>query len=102
MFGMSSLEVTALHNHFMWDSPRIMFMHIFMHIGGMGSEQELARAVGQVFGKLKASIQNPPAIPTANIDPARTPFDPEDIERTLGATGTLSNGVYKVVLGRSA
>src|SRR5258705_1332925 len=39
-------EVTALHNHFIWDSPRIMFMHI----GGMGQEQELANAVGKVFG----------------------------------------------------
>src|SRR5579862_2598257 len=28
----NGLEVTALHNHFIWDSPRIMFMHI----GGMG------------------------------------------------------------------
>jgi hypothetical protein len=28
----NGLEVTALHNHFFWDSPKIMFMHI----GGMG------------------------------------------------------------------
>jgi hypothetical protein len=37
------LEVTALHNHFIRDSPRIMFMHI----GGMGPEQDLATAVGR-------------------------------------------------------
>jgi len=24
----NGLEVTALHNHFFWDSPRVMFMHI--------------------------------------------------------------------------
>src|SRR5438105_8495687 len=35
------LEVTALHNHFFWDSPKVMFMHI----GGMGDEAQLAGAV---------------------------------------------------------
>src|SRR3989454_2662372 len=30
----NGLEVTALHNHFFWDSPQGMFMHI----GGMGDE----------------------------------------------------------------
>lgn len=93
----SGLEVTALHNHFLWDSPRVMFMHI----GGMGGEQDLARAVGRVFGKLKEVIRSPPSPPMASINPARTSFDPEDIERTLEATGILNNGVYKVVLGRT-
>jgi hypothetical protein len=37
----SGLEVTALHNHFLWGSPRVMFMHI----GGMRDEAVLARAV---------------------------------------------------------
>lgn len=94
----SGLEVTALHNHFLWDSPRVMFMHI----GGMGDEETLARAVGRVFGKLKEAIQTKPSTPTANIDPAKTSFDPEDIEQILGAAGVLNNGVYKVVLGRTA
>src|SRR5260370_11477273 len=37
----NGLEVTALHNHFIWDSPKVMFMHI----GGMGPEHDLAAAV---------------------------------------------------------
>jgi hypothetical protein len=94
----NGLEVTALHNHFLWDSPKVMFMHI----GGMGDEQALARGVGRVFEKLKDVIRAKPNPPTANIDPAKTSFDPEDIERTLGASGVLNNGVYKVVLGRTA
>src|SRR5256885_1483714 len=32
----SGLEVTALHNHFFWDSPKVMFMHI----GGMGEDRK--------------------------------------------------------------
>jgi len=94
----SGLEVTALHNHFLWDSPRVMFMHI----GGMGDDETLARAVGRVFGKLREVIQTKPSMPTANVDPARTSFDPEDIEQILGTAGALNNGVYKVVLGRTA
>src|SRR5207302_4976438 len=39
----NGLEVTALHNHFFWDSPKVMFMHI----GGMGDEAKLAEAVGK-------------------------------------------------------
>src|SRR6476620_5505649 len=38
----NGLEVTALNNHFFWDSPKVMFMHI----GGMGDEEKLASAVG--------------------------------------------------------
>src|SRR6266446_10898273 len=34
----NGLEVTALHNHFFWDSPKVMFMHI----GGMGDPEKLA------------------------------------------------------------
>jgi hypothetical protein len=94
----NGLEVTALHNHFLWDSPKIMFMHI----GGMGDEAELARAVGRVFGKLKEVISIKPSMPAVNVDPAKTSFDPEDIEQIVGAAGVLKNGVYKIVIGRMA
>lgn len=94
----NGLEVTALHNHFLWDSPKVMFMHI----GGMGDEESLARAVGRVFGKLKEVISTKPSMPAANIDPAKTSFDPEDIEQIIGAAGVLKNGVYKIVIGRTA
>jgi len=94
----AGLEVTALHNHFLWDSPRIMFMHI----GGMGDQEKLAQAVGSVFEKLREVIRTKPAAPVADVDPARTSFDTNGIERALGATGVMNNGVYKVVLGRKA
>src|SRR5262252_8097348 len=40
----NGLEVTGLHNHFLSDSPKIMFMHI----GGMGEQEKLAASVGKV------------------------------------------------------
>ncbi len=52
----NGLDVTALHNHFLWDNPKVMFMHI----GGMGEGEKLAGAVGKVFDKLKALIRDEP------------------------------------------
>jgi hypothetical protein len=88
----NGLSVTALHNHFFWEQPRIMFMHI----GGMGDEAQLAAAVGKVF----AAMRQPGTVPEASIDPASTTLDPKKIEAVLGRKGDLANGVYKVTIGR--
>src|SRR5882724_2227402 len=45
----SGLEVTALHNHFFYESPRVMYMHI----GGMESVNKLAPAVKKVLDAVK-------------------------------------------------
>jgi hypothetical protein len=93
----NGLDVTALHNHFFWDSPKVMFMHI----GGMGDEQKLATAIGKVFAKIKetSGASGEPA-PTP-IDPAKTTLDPAKIESILGRKGDLTGGVYKVTIGRT-
>jgi len=94
----SGLEVTALHNHFLWDSPKVMLMHI----GGMGDEEQLAQALGRVFAKVRELMRSPPAPPMADIDPAQASFDPRVIDEILGHGGTLAGGVYRVVIGRTA
>ena len=43
----NGLEVTALHNHFFFDKPKVCFMHI----GGEGSVDKLAKGVRAVFDK---------------------------------------------------
>ena len=93
----NGLEVTALHNHFLWDSPKILFMHI----GGMGSEEGLATAVGRVFAKIKETSGGKGERPHADIDPAKTSLDPAKIEAVLHRKGDLKDGVYKVVVGRT-
>ena len=93
----NGLEVTALHNHFFWDSPKVMFMHI----GGMGAQEKLAAAVGKVFSKIKETSGGKGEVPHANLDPAQTALDPKKIEDDIGAKGQLSDGVYKVTLGRT-
>ncbi len=93
----NGLEVTALHNHFFWDSPKVMFMHI----GGVGDTEKLAAAVGKVFAKIKETSNGGGRAPEANLDPQRTSLDPKRIDAILGVTGDMGNGVYKATIGRT-
>lgn len=93
----NGLEVTALHNHFFWDAPKVMFMHI----GGMGDEAKLAGAVGKVFAAIKDTGGGKGQVPRVELSPAQTSLDPKAIEDTLGVKGQLANGVYKVTIGRA-
>jgi Domain of Unknown Function (DUF1259) len=93
----NGLEVTALHNHFFWDTPKVMFMHI----GGMGDEAKLAGAVGKVFTTIKNTSGGRGKVPRIELSPAQTSLDPKAIEDILGVQGQLANGVYKVTIGRT-
>jgi len=93
----NGLQVTALHNHFFWESPRIMFMHI----GGSGDPEKLASAVGKVFAKIKEAKSEMNDLPKVNSDPAKTSLDPQKINTILGHEGQLKDGVYKVTIGRT-
>jgi hypothetical protein len=92
----AGLQVTALHNHFFWDSPKVMFMHI----GGTGDEAALATAVGRVLSKVKDTSGGKGETPRDDIDPAATSLDPKKIDAMIGTSGELKNGVYKVTIGR--
>src|SRR5437773_7241750 len=88
----NGLEVTALHNHFLDESPRVMFMHI----GGSGRVGDLAAAVGKVFARIRQPGTPPPH---ADIDPTRTELETDKLGTILGHPGDLSGGVYKVTIG---
>src|SRR5437016_1389585 len=45
----NGLSVTALHNHFFFDQPKLYFMHI----EGEGTTEQLATAVRKVYDKIK-------------------------------------------------
>jgi len=88
----NGLQVTALHNHFFWEQPRVMFMHI----GGMGDEAKLAAGVAKVFETMKQKFD----VPSASIDPASSTLDPKKIDAVLGKSGESNKGVYKLTFGR--
>lgn len=93
----NGLEVTALHNHFFFDSPKVMFMHI----GGMGEQDRLAEAVGRVFAKIKETAGGKAETPRVQIDPAKSTLDANKVGQILGAKADVNNGVAKVTIGRT-
>lgn len=92
----NGLEVTALHHHFFGDSPKI----VFMHIGGMGSEEELATAVGKVYAKVKETMEKKIPFPSVQIDPATSSLNPDSLNTIFGKKGEFKDGVYKITFGR--
>ncbi|HEY8219380.1 MAG TPA: DUF1259 domain-containing protein [Methylobacter sp.] len=93
----NGLEVTGLHNHFLWDKPRIMFMHI----GGMGSLEMLATGVGKVFAKAQEKHSGKKQALATALDAAKTTLDPKPIETILGTSAEKTGPVYKATLGRT-
>jgi hypothetical protein len=93
----NGLDVTALHNHFFGDAPKVMFMHI----GGMGDQAKLAGAVGKVFATIKATAGHPGTLAPAAIAPGQTTLDAKALEGIIGAKGELTKGVFKITIGRT-
>lgn len=92
----NGLNVTALHNHFLWESPNVMFMHI----SGRGSLPQLATAIGKAFAAVKATQNQPTVFPTTGTGSA-TAIDPAKLDAIFGnMKGIYKNGAYKVVIDR--
>ena len=93
------LEVTALHNHFFFDEPKVYFMHI----GGEGSVNTLAEAVRAIFDKVK-EIRTANPQPTKSFGlgqlPEKNSIDGEAIGQVFGQKGDAKDGMYKVTIGR--
>jgi hypothetical protein len=90
----NGLEVTALHNHFFWDEPRMFYMHVHGH----GTPAELARKVKPALDLIGKNTQRPPAA-TGATSPAST-LDTARLARIVGTEGEQSGSVYKITIGR--
>src|SRR5437667_274744 len=67
----NGLSVTALHNHFFFDEPKVYFMHI----EGEGSVDKLAGAIRKIYDTIKA-IRGPNAKPAESFSAVRQPSLP--------------------------
>ena len=97
----SGLEVTALHNHFFFDEPKIYFMHI----GGTGDAQKLASGVKAVWDKIKevrAASSDPARRFPGDEIPAQSSITPAPLQQILGMQGQASNGMFKAVWGMTS
>src|ERR1700676_5548457 len=93
------LEVTALHNHFFFDEPKVYFMHI----GGDAPVDKLAAGVRAIFDKVKeirAANPQPAKSFGGSSLPEKSSIDGAAISEVFGQKGDANNGMYKVTVGR--
>src|SRR6266513_4128704 len=100
----NGLSVTALHNHFFFDHPKVFFMHI----EGEGTVEKLASAVKQVYDTTKAirgsdpkpaesfSVVGQPSLPDKNSITAGP------LNEIFGMQGESKDGMVKFTIGRPA
>jgi hypothetical protein len=94
----AGLEVTGLHNHFFYDEPKAYFMHI----GGSGDSEKLARGVKLMWDAIKKvrAAQPQPALGFAGKVPQPGTIAAVPLEKTLGAKAQVQDGVVKFTIGR--
>src|SRR6266849_4513525 len=92
------LEVTALHNHFFFEEPKVFFMHI----GGHGDPEKLAAGVKSVWDAIKkVRAENAqPATGFGGLIPADGKIDAAPLEKILGHKSQTKDGVVKISIGR--
>ena len=86
------LQITALHNHVLHETPRVMYMHIVGH----GDAVKLAGSVRHVMAltKTPAPTQPPTTPPAFDLDTTA-------IDEVLGHKGKVNGGVYQVGVPRA-
>lgn len=86
------IEQTAVHNHLLGESPRVLYMHIM----GRGAPARLAAAVRAALALTGTPLTTTPA-------PATAPplgLDTSAIAKALGFSGKVAGGVYQVGVPR--
>jgi Domain of Unknown Function (DUF1259) len=87
------IEQTALHNHLLHESPRVMYMHI----AGHGAPARLAAALHAAL----ALSTTPFGAPSAAAPAGSFGIDTAQIGQILGFHGRVNGGVYQVGVPRA-
>ena len=88
------LTITAIHNHFVRNHPNVMYMHI----GGSGKTEDMAKKAKAVLDKVAESRgHNPAASSVADVPYS---IDSKKLDDILGYKGEMNKGVYKYTIGR--
>jgi uncharacterized protein DUF1259 len=93
------LSVTALHNHFFHDTPKVYFMHI----GGEGKPEALAAAVKEVWAAIRTvrSARTEPATSFGGPAPTAGKVDAAAVGKIVGQPATDTQGVARITIGRN-
>jgi len=97
----NGLSVTALHNHFFFDQPKVFFMHI----EGEDTVEQLATAVRKVYDKIKeirAANPQPKETFGGNPLPEKNSITTGPLDEIFGMQGEVKDGMIKFTIGRPA
>jgi Domain of Unknown Function (DUF1259) len=86
------VEPTALHNHVLNESPRVMYMHIH----AMGDAVTIARTIHDALALTKTPFAASPSTATAEIG-----IDTKQIDQIMGQSGKVNGGVYQYSIARA-
>lgn len=93
------LNVSALHNHFFYDDPKVYFMHI----GGEGNAEDLAEGVKAIWDAVKGvrAAAPQPASAFAGGFPEAGAINADAVEKIVGIKPAAQDGVVKVTTGKT-
>jgi hypothetical protein len=89
----AGLDVTALHNHFLRDTPRIYYMHVH----GMGAAADLAKKIRPAIDLI---ARDPFAVISGTGSELATGLAGEPLAKIIGHAGEQNGPVYKITIGR--
>ena len=93
----NGLEVTAVHNHFFFESPRIFYMHVHGH-GKAADLAKMAKPDLDLIGHISPQHQSSETGGATSISAGK--IDTEKIAKLVGHEGEQSGAVYKITIGR--
>jgi Domain of Unknown Function (DUF1259) len=92
----NGLDVTALHNHFFWEQPRIFYMHVH----GMGTAADLARRLGPALGIIDKALAAAPKTTAPASSSTAAGVTGAAVAKIIGHQGEQNGQVYKITIGR--
>ena len=93
----NGLEVSAIHNHFFFESPRIFYMHVHGH-GKAADLARMAKPAVDLIGRGSPLHQSTVTGGNANVTAGQ--MDTAKIVRIVGHPGEQNGQVYKITIGR--
>src|SRR5689334_16054127 len=93
----NGLEVTALHNHFFFETPRMFYMHVHGH-GKAADLAKMAKPAVDLIGR--GTPQHQSTVSGGNSSISAGPMDTAKLAKIAGHEGEITGAVYKITVGR--
>ena len=92
----NGIEVTAIHNHFFLDEPRMFFMHVHGH----GKAADLAKHVKPALDLIGKNTSKSASTPGSTASSPASTLDTGKLATIVGTQGEQTGAVYKITIGR--